>query len=72
MNNYKLCYRKAFKGVEVSQMYLHEHFLRNDHSGLLEDVDIKLIDKTDGARPTEREEYWINKLKTRITRRLNF
>ena len=71
-NNYKSCQRKASRGMEVPQMHLHKHFLSQNHNGLVNDVEIKLIDKTDGAEPTIREEYWINKLKTRLPKGLNF
>ena len=46
------------------QADLFEHFASNGHNGFLEDCTITLIDKTDGADPTRREEYWRRVLKT--------
>ena len=43
---------------------LFEHFVSNGHNGFLDDFTITLIDKTDGADPTGREEYWRRELKT--------
>ena len=63
-NNYKDNNRKAERGVEYMQIDLFEHFVSNGHNGFLEDCNITLIDKTDGADPTRREEYWRRVLKT--------
>ena len=63
-NNYKDNNRKAERGVEHMQADLFEHFASHGHSGFLEDCTITLIDKTDGADPTRREEYWRRVLKT--------
>ena len=46
------------------QADLFEHFDSHGHSGFLEDCTIALIDKTDSADPTRREEYWRRVLKT--------
>ena len=46
------------------QADLFEHFAFNGHNGFLEDFTITLIDKTDTADPTRREEYWRRVLKT--------
>ena len=46
------------------QKYLHDHFLSDNHDGLLNDVEITLIDKTDPSDPERREEFWRNKLGT--------
>ena len=54
-NNYKACQRKAVMGVDVPQRHLHEHFLGEGHTGLLNDVEIRFIDKTDPSEPTSRE-----------------
>ena len=43
---------------------LFEHFAFNGHNGFFEDSTITLIDKTDGADTTGREEYWRRVLKT--------
>ena len=34
------------------------------HNGILENVSITLIDKTDGKNPKKREDYWRRNLKT--------
>ena len=46
------------------QKYLHDHFLSEDHDGLLNNVKITLTDKTDPSDPDRREEFWRNKLHT--------
>ena len=56
--------RKAEEGVEHMQADLFEHFATNGHNGFLEDCIITLIDKTDGADPTRRQEYWRRVLET--------
>ena len=43
------------------QKYFRDHFLSGGHNGLINDVEIAFIDKTD---PTRREKFWRNKLKT--------
>ena len=39
-------------------------FLGEDHDGLLSNVEITLIDKTDPSDPERREEFWRTKLGT--------
>ena len=46
------------------QKYLHDHFLREDHDGLLNNVYIIFIDNTDPSNPERREEFWRTKLRT--------
>ena len=46
------------------QVDVLEHFPSYEHNGFTEDCTITLIDKTDGADPTRREEYWRKVLKT--------
>ena len=46
------------------QKYFQDHFLSEGHSGMINDVEIVFIDKTDPSDPTRREEFWRNKLKT--------
>ena len=70
-NNYRNCFRKTQREEVVPQQSFHNHFLREDHNGLLADAEITLIDKTDGADPTRRERYWIHKLMTRHPNGLN-
>ena len=63
-NNYKSCQRKAERGEDCMQKYFHDHFLSEGHNGLIDDVEIVFIDKTDPSDPTRREEFWRNELKT--------
>ena len=65
-NNYKMEARKAENGdmENVKQKFLQSHFLQDDHKGFLEDVEVRLIDKTQGSDPTKREYYWMRTLKT--------
>ena len=44
--------------------FLQSHFLPNDHKGFLEDVEVRLIDKTEGSDPTKWKYYWMRTLKT--------
>ena len=39
-------------------------FLQPDHKGFLKEVEVRLIDKTQGSDPTKRGFYWIRILKT--------
>ena len=41
---------------------MHEHFFAEGHSGL-DYFLVKIIDKTDVTKPTEKESYWIEKIK---------
>ena len=54
-NNYKSCQRKVERGKEYLQRYIHEHFLSEEHNGLINDVEIIFIDKTDPLDPTTRD-----------------
>ena len=63
-NNYKCLQRIASKGGISKQNYFHQHFLSENHHGLLEDCEIRLIDKTDPSDPTRREFLSMRKLKT--------
>ena len=42
----------------VKQKFLQSHFLQDDHKGLLEAVEVRLIDKLQGFDPAKREYYW--------------
>ena len=46
------------------QKYLHDHFLIEDHDGLLNNVEITLTDKTDPSNPERRKKFWKTKLRT--------
>ena len=50
---------------------MHDHFLSEGHNGLINDVKIVFIDKTDSSDLTRREEFWRNKLKTLAPYSLN-
>ena len=58
--------RKAENGEmeNVKQKFLQSHFLQDDQKGFLEDVEVRLIDETQGSDPTKREYYWMRTLKT--------
>ena len=70
-NNYKACQKTALSNRSHTQSYLHSHFLQENHDGLITDCDIVIIDKTDPAEPTVRENYWINRLRTMYPLGLN-
>ena len=70
-NNYKCSQRIASEGGTLKQNYFHQHFLSENHHGLFEDCEIRLIDKTDTSDPTRREFFWMRKLKTLTPLRLN-
>ena len=38
--------------------------MSENHHGLLEDCEIRLIDKTDPSDPTRRDFFWMPKIKT--------
>ena len=70
-NNYKCSQRAALEGVTPKQNYFHQHFLSEEHLGLLEDCQITLIDKTDSSDPTRREFFWMYEPKTFAPLELN-
>ena len=54
---------QKYKNKNV-QKYLRDHCLSEDHDGLLNNVYITLIDKTDPLDPERGEEFWRTKLCT--------
>ena len=58
--------RKAENGdmKNVKQKFLKSHSLQDGYKGFLEDVEVRLIDKTQGSDSTKREYYWMRTLKT--------
>ena len=64
-NNYKDNARKFERGEHCMQRHLYEHFDLQGHLGFLNDVSVKLIDKTDPEDLTKREDYWIHLLKSK-------
>ena len=65
-NNYKSDVKKAESGdlENVKQNFLQSYFLQRDHQGFLNDVKVRLIDKTQASDPTKREFYWMRTLRT--------
>ena len=51
--------------------YFHHFFLSQGLNGLIDDVEIVFIDKTDPSNPTRSEEFWRNKLKVLVPYGLN-
>ena len=53
--------RKAENGdmKNVKQKFLKSHFLQDGYKGFLEDVEVRLIDKTQDSDPTKQEYYWM-------------
>ena len=47
--------RKAENGEmeNFKQKFLQRHYFQDDHKGFLEDVEVRLIDKTQGFDPTK-------------------
>ena len=70
-NNYKDIQRKGKRGENHNQKYFHEHFLIHDYNGLINDIQIIFIDKTDPLDPTRRGEFWRAKLKILAPNGLN-
>ena len=60
-NSYKMEARKAKNGDMEN---VKQKFLQGGPKGFLEDVEVRLIDKTQGSDPTKREYYWMRTLKT--------
>ena len=57
--NYKMEARKAENSdiENVKQKSLQSYFLQDDHKSFLEDVEVRLIDKTQGSHPNKQEYY---------------
>ena len=70
-NNYVNCQRKTVEGKSPPQLSFHQHFLQQDHNGLLQDAEVVIIDKTDPSCPTKRERFWIERLGTMSPQGLN-
>ena len=58
-NNYKCSQRIASEGGTPKQNYICYYFLSENHHGLLEDCEIRLIDKTDPSDRPRREYFWM-------------
>lgn len=59
------------EGEPCMQEHLLEHFHSDGHNCFLENVEITLIDKTDGRDPKSRENYWMRMLKVLAPHGLN-
>ena len=70
-NNYKDNNRKNLRGEDHKQAGFFAHFQTADHSGFINDTEIRFIDKTDPSDPTRLEDFWIDTLKTRYPQGLN-
>ena len=69
-NNHKSSLNRFGNGVRgIAGEYLYAHFFESGHNGL-EDVRVKIIDKTNVNDPT-REGLWAYKLDSFIPRGLN-
>ena len=53
------------------QNYFHQQYLSENHHGLLEDCEIRLIDITNPPDPNRRGFFWMQKLKTLAPLSLN-
>ena len=70
-NNYKCSQRIASEVGTLKQNYFHQRFLSENHDGLLEDCELRLIDKTDPSDATRREFFLMRKPKKLASLDLN-
>ena len=63
-NNHKNNQHKVKRCEDHTQKYFHEHFLSQDHNGIINVIEIVFIDKIDPLDTTRRDEFWRAKLKT--------
>ena len=70
-SNYKSNDRKYLASEICIEEYIFEHFNSEGHTGFLENVSVKFIDKTDSQISEKRENYEIHILKTMIPWSLN-
>ena len=62
-NNHKSSLIRYGKGQkEICGKHLYSHFYTEGHSGI-KDFSVQVIDVTDVNNPTERETFWIEKLR---------
>ena len=70
-NNHRSSLNRFGKGQRgIAGEYLYAHFFEGDHGGL-NDLRVKIIDKTDMRNPTKRDSFWAYKLSSFIPRGLN-
>ena len=63
--------KKAERREDCMEKYLKENLLGDSHNGLINDVEIVFIDKTDPSDPMKWKQSWRTKLKTSVTHGLN-
>ena len=65
--------RKSENGdmENVFTKFLQSHFFQDDHKDFLEDVEVRLTDKTQVSNSTKREYCWMRTLKTLYPEGLN-
>ena len=63
-NNYQCNDRKYIRNEDCFQEHLFRHFHSVEHTGFLENIKIRLSDKTYGQNPKKREDNWWRSLKT--------
>ena len=56
--------RKPERGGHYMLKYLHEHFVSHGQKGLITDVEVIFINKTDSFNPTKKAKFWRTKLNT--------
>ena len=70
-NNYKSYSRKQSRSGFCMQQHLFNHFCTSRYAGILDDVSITFIDKTDPSDRLKREDYWRRTLKIMAPFELN-
>ena len=70
-NNYKCNDRKYTRNEDSFQEHLFRKFHGGEHTGFLENIKIRLIDKTYGQNLKKREDNWWRTLKTYAPLRIN-
>ena len=56
-NNYNDNQRIAKRGEDHTQKYFHGLFLRHDHNGVINDIEIIIINKTDTSDPDTEKHF---------------
>ena len=64
MYNYNCNQRKTKRGEDHTQKYYYEHYLSQNHNGLIKDIKIIFINKTDPPDATRGDDFWRAKFKT--------
>ena len=61
-NNYKCSQKIASEGGTPNQSYYYQHLLGKNHSGLVKDCEIRLIQKSESFDPTRRNFFFDAKI----------